>query len=177
MERDTVLYFMHGSGGNGRDIQTFLQTVPLEDFGFKTFVQVLGERGVDLVTPTAPLRPYMPCCNEEMRVWFNRSPTVFKNGTLDTYEDVAGTDASINQILGHIAETSGRYKNVIVGGLSMGGCLALYLLGRSELDDRIKGVFSMGSFMVDATSLFQQPRPGGFLNNRIPVLMMHGKTR
>lgn len=153
-----------------------MQTVPIPDFDYKTFAEVLEERKIDLVTPTARPRPYMPCGNDEASVWFNRSPTVFRLGTLDTYEDVTGTEDSMNQILTRISESGGKYKNVIVGGLSMGGGLALYLLGKNALPECIKGIFSMGSFLVDSTSLFQPPRQGGLVNNRIPVFMMHGRS-
>lgn len=116
----------------------------------------------------------MPCGGEEMNVWFNRSPTVFHRGTLDSYEDVKGIEESMSAILEHITASGQEYKQVIVGGFSMGGGLALYLLGRSYLPDSLRGVFSMGSFIIDGTSLFQQPRDGGSSNNKISVFMMHG---
>lgn len=170
---DILLYLNPGSGGNGREIRGFLESVPLKEFDYKTFAQVLIDRNIDLVTPTSSMRPYMPCGGERMNVWFNRAPTVFRNGPLDTYEDVAGTNESMTQILDHVRSVSTRYSNVFIGGLSMGGGLALYLLS-SPLPESVRGIFSMGSFLIEGTSLFQQPRPGGFENNRVPVLMMHG---
>lgn len=152
----------------------FLQTVALPAFDYKTFYQVLEGRSIDLICPTAAMRPYMPFDGEEANVWFNRSPTVFRRGTLDEYEDVTGTQQSIDKILDHLTSTGARYKHVIIGGLSMGGGLALYFLGQSNLPENISGIFSMGSFLIEGTSMFQPPRAGSFVNNRIPVLMLHG---
>ena len=72
------------------------------------------------------------------------------------------------------------YDNIFVGGFSQGGCLSLHMI-RSELmvrlPEQLKGIFSLGSFLVSKSVVLQQERiisdEGNALLD-IPILMMHG---
>jgi hypothetical protein len=53
----------------------------------------------------------------------------------------------------------------------MGGGLALHFL-RREVSHKVKGIFTMGSFLVNASKVTASPLPPHV--QEIPVLMMHG---
>jgi predicted esterase len=148
--------------------------VPLAAFEHKAFFEVLKESGVDLITPTARKIPYTPCGGELMTVWYDRHPNVFRDGNRDTYEDRVNTQSSIDQIINLINLSSDQYDFIFVGGLSMGGGLALHLLSQSQLPPNVKGIFSLGSFVIESTSFFRAPGGSSSPNTHLPVLMMHG---
>ena len=84
------------------------------------------------------------------------------------------------QIIGILDSAKSSYENVFVGGFSQGGCLSLHMI-RSELitrlPEQLKGIFSLGSFLVTKSVVLQEERTisdeGNVLLD-IPILMMHG---
>lgn len=162
-----AIVFLHGSGSSGIDIRTFFDSIPLESFGHKTFSDVLNLLDFDLVTPSANER-YYTACGDVSRVWYDRSPIWQSAGIEDIFEDRSGIEASLNGIESTIASLPHEY--VILGGLSMGGGLALYSLSRT-LSSKVVGTFSMGSFVVNSSFLYDCLRPD--IAN-ISVLMLHG---
>ena len=98
MKSKTLLIFLHGSGGNGPELRSFLDSVPLEQFGLKTFRHVANEKNIDFICPTAIKLPYTPAMGEYMNVWFDRSSSFIRNGIADSLEDVQGAANSVNQV-------------------------------------------------------------------------------
>ena len=94
----TLLVFLHGSGGNGPELRTFLDSVPLEQFGFRTFRSIANEKNIEYVCPTANKRSYTPAMGEKMNVWFDRSENFHRRGIEDPVEDVVGANDSVNQV-------------------------------------------------------------------------------
>jgi len=177
----TLILFLHGSGGNGLEMSTFFQSVPLEHLEMNTFYQAATRLNVDIVCPTAAKRPYTAMMGQPMNVWFDRSSDFMRQGVEDT-EDLAGADRSVAQILALVAEKQAEYEHIFVGGFSMGGCLALHLL-RAEADGRlpraVRGLFSMGSFLVERSAVlgaWTEGPDGGprSTSSALPVFMMHG---
>jgi predicted esterase len=84
------------------------------------------------------------------------------------------------QIIGILDTAKASYENIFVGGFSQGGCLSLHMI-RSELvtklPEQLKGIFSMGSFLVSNSVVLQEERmlsdEGNMLLD-IPIFMMHG---
>ena len=95
----TLLIFLHGSGGNGPELRSFLDSVPLKEFGMKTFFNIAAEKRIDYLCPTAIERPYSPAMGEQMNVWFDRSSNFIREGTNDAVEDLEGANTSVNQVL------------------------------------------------------------------------------
>ena len=94
----TLLIFLHGSGGNGRDLRNYLDVVSLDQFEHKTFSEIATMTKMDIITPTASERPYTPMDNMRTRVWFDRSSNFMRLGC-DDAEDKSGTDESLQQVL------------------------------------------------------------------------------
>lgn len=82
------------------------------------------------------------------------------------------------QILSVIDNLKSSYEHIFVGGFSQGGCLSLHML-RSEYmarqPEHLRGIFSMGSFLVKNSTVLQQPRVAtDDSRSDLPILMMHG---
>lgn len=167
----TCLIFLHGSGSDGDDIRTYLDTVPLPDFENRTFTQVSRSLSVTVHTITAPSRPYSPFGGELSTVWFDRSPFFQREGMNDT-EDSVGVEASLDLVMKTAERVKDRYSHIFIGGFSMGGGLALHALRRNG-PANLRGVFSMGSFAVNRSALVQGALGS---NASLPVLMMHGEA-
>ena len=159
----------------------FFQSVPIEQLEMSTFYQAATKLNVDIQCPTAVKRPYTAMMGQPMHVWFDRSSDFLRQGVEDT-EDLAGADRSVAQILAIVAENEAQYDSIFVGGFSMGGCLALHLL-RAEAEGRlpraVRGLFSMGSFLVESSAVLgpwtEGPNGGPrSTSSALPVFMMHG---
>ena len=98
MKSKTLLIFLHGSGGNGPELRSFLDSVPLQQFGLKTFRHVATDKNIDYICPTAIERPYTPAMGEYMNVWFDRSSNFIRKGITDSLEDVLGAANSVTQV-------------------------------------------------------------------------------
>ena len=88
----TCLIFLHGSGGNGDEIRSFLEFAPVSQFNFSTFKHMIDGSLIDLFTPTAPLNFYSPS-QVPMNVWFDRSKYFALEG-LETKEHLSSTNVT-----------------------------------------------------------------------------------
>eukprot|EP01035_Chromulina_nebulosa_P059951 gene59951-82021_t len=157
----TIVLLLHGSGGTGMQLRTFLETAPINSLGQRTFREILdaglscesGKRTgpISLVTPTSDVMPYTPLGGETLNVWFDRSPQFLSRGMEDR-EDLIGADRSIDKLFPIISELDRNFDNIFIGGFSMGGGLALHFL-RRKISAKIKGIFSMGSFLVNSSGV------------------------
>jgi predicted esterase len=171
----TLVVFLHGSGGTGPDLRSFLDLVPLEQFGHKTFRTVAKEKNIEYICPTAALRPYTAAMGQKMNVWFDRSDDFTRKGLNDS-EDLETANSSVTQILSLIDSMEESYVDIFVGGFSQGGCLSLHLM-RGDISDRlskkVRGIFSMGSFLVKNSVVLKKSVNDNVFN--LPLFMMHGE--
>ena len=134
MHRDrTLLIMLHGSGSSGVELRQYLSLIPLDSGEYRTFVDECKRTQIDLLTPTAPSRPYSPAAGECMSVWFDRSPYFQEAGVDDsTEEDTAGIEQGLSRLRTLLTELTAdeTFQHVFLGGFSMGGCLALHALSR-----------------------------------------------
>jgi predicted esterase len=168
----TLLIFLHGSGSNGPELRTYLESIPLEDFQHRTFRALLDENHIDLMTPTALERKYSPAGGESMNVWYDRTPNFLQEG-LSSIEDIDSVTQSWQRLCHLVkqADEKENYDHFILGGFSMGGGLALHAYYRGlELFPKLRGIFTMGSFLVERSAAFLASK-----NSSVPLLMMHGK--
>lgn len=140
-------------------------------FNMLTFRQVLDSMAVDLYTPTAAERRYTAAGGERMSVWFDRTSNFMGEG-LKSVEDLKGADASMDAMAALISQIAADYDHIIFGGFSMGGGLTLHAYRRA-LSPNLRGVFTMGSFLVDGSAVLK----GDLIQHyeTIPLLMMHGE--
>lgn len=172
----SLLIFLHGSGSNGDDIMQFLSIVPLgASHNYVPFREIASKHHIDIVAPTALRRSYDPSFGQESTVWFNRASDFLKCGRDDKYEDVEGANQSVQQLKHMIEDLEGGYDCIFLGGISMGGCCALHAL-RFDLHPKIRGIFSMGSFLVEKSIVFDQNLPLGDNAASLSLLLMHGNA-
>lgn len=170
----SLLVFLHGSGGNGRELSQFLSVVPLgATEGYRPFKQSLESRHISLLAPTADVRAYTPLQGERASVWFDRSAEFLQQGLGDSFEDLANADRSLTSVLRLIDEQESQYDHIFLGGISMGGCLSLHGL-RKNMHPKVRGIFTMGSFLVNKSIMFDISVPLAPSASSMPVLMMHG---
>jgi predicted esterase len=140
----TALIFLHGSGGSGIELRTYLESFRIEAFNYKTFRQITDENNMDIYCPTSKSIEYLPAFGHPMNVWFNRSLNFTNLGLNDTYEDTVEIQESINRIKKLINDIYDKYDYIVLGGFSMGGGLTLYFT-RETLPDKVIGIFSISS--------------------------------
>ncbi|CAM9525443.1 unnamed protein product, partial [Sphacelaria rigidula] len=145
-----AVVFLHGSGDTGPGVRQWLEAAS----GGK-FERVLGsELGLKVVFPTAPKIAYSLAGGMLSTVWFNRSAL-----SPDSPQDRGGVLRSLRQVEDEVCkleEQEGVPRSAIfVGGFSMGGCLALEVLGSEALAGRLAGVFSHASFLSDDSAVFE----------------------
>ncbi|XP_066236320.1 lysophospholipase-like protein 1 [Saccopteryx leptura] len=157
------LIFLHGSGDSGQGLRRWIKQVLNQDLTFQH---------IKIIYPTAPPRPYTPMKGGISNVWFDR----FKISN-DCPEHLESIDAMCHVLtnLIHGEVKSGIKKNrILVGGFSMGGCMAMHLAYRSHQD--MAGVFALSSFLNKTSAVYQAlQQRGGSGSGELPELFQcHG---
>lgn len=157
-----AVVFLHGSGGNGRDLLHGLRAAGFEE--------ELKDMGLELHCPAAPPRPYSMLGGMRQTVWFDRIDL-----HPDAPEDAKGADVSyqlLRDLLAKLkAEKGIESGSVYLGGFSMGGGMSLMALARHP--EPLAGVFGFGSFLATQTSVYGQL---GAAARATPVLLGHGQS-
>ncbi|KAI2521469.1 lysophospholipase-like protein 1 isoform c [Homo sapiens] len=120
------LIFLHGSGDSGQGLRMWIKQVLNQDLTFQH---------IKIIYPTAPPR--------------------FKI-TNDCPEHLESIDVMCQVLTDLIDEEvkSGIKKNrILIGGFSMGGCMAIHLAYRNHQD--VAGVFALSSFLNKASAVYQ----------------------
>jgi len=163
------MVILHGSGSCGQDIAGYLDSVPIPEYRFETFRDAASALSMDIITPSAASRRYTPFGGERCNVWYDRSADFMRKGLSDI-EDFDGTEQSLEKVLLKIEQIESKYDHVFIGGFSMGGGLALHTL-RKHYPEKLRGVFTMGSFLVQESAVVTGPLGR---SAQVPILMMHG---
>jgi predicted esterase len=124
---------------------------------------------ITLITPTAATRAFSAMGGELCNVWFDRSADFIDRG-MDDSEDTMGINSSLRTLELELTYLNDQFEHVFFGGFSMGGGLALHVL-RKSCFTKLRGVFSMGSFLTEDSALLTKPLNAA---SKVPVLMMHG---
>ncbi|XP_049625497.1 lysophospholipase-like protein 1 [Suncus etruscus] len=136
------LIFLHGSGDSGQGMRRWIKQVLNHDLTFQH---------IKIIYPTAPPRPYTPMKGGISNVWFDRLKI-----SIDCPEHLESIDKMCQVLTDLINEEvkSGINKNrILVGGFSMGGCMAMHLAYRSHQD--VAGVFALSSFLNKDSAVYQ----------------------
>ena len=139
----TLVIILHGSGSDGASVSSLIDHQPLKRHNNKTLKQLTSQHNIDFITPTAPLRPYAN--NDFKRVWHDRASN-YRHLGRDDKEDSDGVNQSVHLLSLLIYSIEDSYDYIIIGGLSMGGGMALRFL-KQRISPKIIAVFSIGSFL------------------------------
>ncbi|XP_031193839.1 lysophospholipase-like protein 1 isoform X2 [Mastomys coucha] len=142
------LIFLHGSGHSGQGMRQWIKQVLNQDLTFQH---------IKIIYPTAPTRPYTPLKGELSNVWFDR----FKISN-DCPEHIESIDKMCQVLTGLIDEEikSGIQKSrILIGGFSMGSCMAMHLAYRNHPD--VAGVFVLSGFLNKESAVYQDLQQGG----------------
>ncbi len=156
MDNRIAFVCLHGSGGNGRELAQYFGAIPIESCGFESFHDVCMARNIQIFTPTADERPYSPAMQMPLTVWFDRSAN-YLDGGLEDSEDREGIEKSMDTILKIINAMEADFQHIFLGGFSMGGGLALHALTKSsKLCPKVRGIFTMGSYLVNDSAVLKK---------------------
>lgn len=127
---------------------------------------------VKFIYPTAPVQRYTPLNNEYSNVWFDR-----KQVTIDALENrksLASIYETVNELIDRETTSSGIPPNrVIVGGFSMGGCLAMHT--GFHLNQNLAGVFALSAFLNNGSIVYESLDAAKKSPTSLPKLrMFHG---
>lgn len=99
---------------------------------------------VKFIYPTAPVQKYTPLGGEYSNVWFDRK--LVTQDAQENRKSLASIYETINEILKREIEGCGiPARRVVVGGFSMGGCLAMHT--GFHLNQNLGGVFALSAFL------------------------------
>lgn len=133
---------LHGSGGTGADLHSTFKFLLRQELTFPH---------IRIIYPTAPERPYTLSGGFPSNVWFDRLSL-----GLQGPEDVNSVNNMATQLTELIYQevNSGIPLNrIVLGGFSMGGCMALHLGYRFHR--QVAGVLAMSSFLSNDSVVYQ----------------------
>ncbi|OXU25377.1 hypothetical protein TSAR_002589 [Trichomalopsis sarcophagae] len=137
-----TLFLFHGSGGNGEDFKQWLDILNKQELSF---------RHIKIVYPTAPIQPYTPNGRMPSNVWFDR-----KEISISVPECKHSIDIICNKASELIHREVARgipMNRIVIGGFSMGGCLAMQLAYRFKRS--LAGCVAMSSFLNDESNVYK----------------------
>lgn len=154
----TVIFF-HGSGDTGSGVLEWVQFI-MGNFSFPH---------LKFMFPTAPFRPYTPLDGEKSHVWFDRYDIV--PSAPEHTETLNSIDVEVKNLIDGEVKNGIPLNNIVVGGFSMGGALALHTAyGRIP---GLAGAFALSSFLNDDSSVYKNLQTNSE-NKKTPFIMFQG---
>jgi len=138
-----LVYFLHGACDDGIGLQSWINKTAKGNFAFRNF---------PVFYPSSPKLSYTLHEGKKESVWFDQlalSPTVPEDW---------GTISAVGSSLSQLIQESERDneippENIIIGGFSMGGAMALHLGYRFH--SNIAGVFALSTFLPPDSRLYE----------------------
>ncbi|XP_007902709.1 lysophospholipase-like protein 1 isoform X3 [Callorhinchus milii] len=155
------IIFLHGSGDTGQGIRAWVKDVLSKDLIFPH---------IRVIYPTAPLRPYTPMNGALSTVWFDRTKIV--NNCPEHLTSIDLMCQLLDGLVGEEVKAGIPKERIIIGGFSMGGCMAMHLAYRFH--QQVAGVFALSSFLNNNSVVYQAVQNA---KTSMPELFQcHGKT-
>lgn len=125
---------------------------------------------VKFIYPTAPVQKYTPMGGEYSNVWFDRKAVTQE--ALECRKSLSAIYETVNEMLKREIEGCGiPARRVIVGGFSMGGCLAMHT--GYHLNANLGGVFALSAFLNNNSVVYESLESN--MSSSLPRLkMFHG---
>lgn len=125
------------------------------------------------IYPTAPVQKYTPMNGEHSNVWFDR-----KSVTIESQENrksLSSIYETVNELLKREIEGFGIPSHrVVVGGFSMGGCLAMHT--GYHLNQSLGGVFALSAFLNNNSVVYESLDSRNSSSSELPKLkFFHGE--
>lgn len=161
----SALILLHGSGGDGTTLSKYIQEI------HPTFFNQLEMSRIKVILPTSDFLPYSILDGKQTRVWHDR-----KSLSYDSVEDTEGLDKTHNSIKKIILELWKSYRidisNIIIGGFSMGGGVALHFT-LSEWYD-FPAVICIGSYVTTRSNIWKKKENVISYQINPKIIIMHG---
>ena len=146
------IIFMHGLGASGDDFQDFPQYLQIPDLPIR------------FIFPHAPQQPVTINGGAIMPAWYD----IISLGRVSTtdFEGIKTSQQHINAFIQQELDSGMKAENIIVGGFSQGGLIALYTALFYPV--RLGGVLALSTYFPKPEKL---PTGQGL---HTPILMIHG---
>jgi phospholipase/carboxylesterase len=126
---------------------------------------------VKFIFPTAPVQKYTPMGGEYSNVWFDRKSISID--ALESRKSLSSIYETVNDMLAREIDGCGiPARRVVVGGFSMGGCLAMHT--GFHLNTNLGGVFALSSFL-NSNSIVYESLEANKSNSLPPLRIFHGE--
>lgn len=107
---------------------------------------------VKFIYPTAPVQKYTPMGGEYSNVWFDRKSISID--ALESRKSLSSIYDTVSDMLSREIDGCGiPARRVIVGGFSMGGCLAMHT--GFHLSPNLGGVFALSAFLNNSSVVYE----------------------
>ncbi|XP_020837910.1 lysophospholipase-like protein 1 [Phascolarctos cinereus] len=141
-QHSASLIMLHGSGDSGQRFRGWINQVLNHDLVFQH---------IKIIYPTAPSRPYTPMNGGLSNVWFDRYK--ISNDCPEHLESIDSMCQVLTDLIDEEVKNGIKKNRILVGGFSMGGCMALHLAFRKHHD--LAGVFVLSSFLNKTSAVYQ----------------------
>ncbi|XP_071648459.1 lysophospholipase-like protein 1 [Temnothorax longispinosus] len=155
-----TVFFFHGSGGTAEDLKEWVDIVNREKLQFPH---------IKLIYPSAPSQPYTPINGMMQNVWFDR--IAISNQVPECLESTNSMCQNVSELIDKEVADGIPFSRIVLGGFSMGGCLALHLAYRFR--PAVAGCFAMSSFLNKGSIIYEHLKMNPE-NGKVPLVQYHG---
>ncbi|XP_014383547.1 PREDICTED: lysophospholipase-like protein 1 isoform X2 [Myotis brandtii] len=136
-------------GDSGQGLRRWIKQVLNQDLTFQH---------IKIIYPTAPARPYTPMKGGISNVWFDRFK--ISNDCPEHLESIDVMCQVLTDLINDEVKSGIKKNRILIGGFSMGGCMAMHVAYRNHQD--VAGVFALSSFLNKTSAVYQalQKRDG-----------------
>lgn len=150
------IIWLHGLGADGSDFVDIIPELRLPE-----------EYATRFIFPHAPVIPVTLNGNLPMRAWFD----IFglDRTALQDEEGIRRAQQSINQLISNEQAQGIPSSNIVLGGFSQGGAMALFT--GIHFSENLAGIFGLSTYLP--SKALQETTPA--INTQTPVFMAHGQ--
>jgi phospholipase/carboxylesterase len=152
------IFWIHGFGADGHDVDHIAPELELKKRSHIRFI-----------SPHAPVREMMTSGERRitMRSWYDISEIVL-NARAD-YKGIDRSAMAINQLIDREIAAGIPSENILLMGISQGGCIALHT--GLCYPKRLGGIVALSTYLSTADILAKRASAA---NSNIPIFMAHG---
>ncbi|XP_022364547.1 lysophospholipase-like protein 1 isoform X3 [Enhydra lutris kenyoni] len=134
------LIFLHGSGDSGQGLRKWIQQVLNQELTFQH---------IKIIYPTAPPSSTVGPSFVRFKI---------SNDCPEHLESINVMCQVLTDLIEDEVKSGIKKSRILVGGFSMGGCMAMHLAYRNHQD--VAGVFALSSFLNKTSAVYQALRDG-----------------